>query len=210
MRAPARAFAFLAVAALSGCEGGFATLGTSGAPPSELRLMGGALVAKGADNYCVSPEASNPRSGLAVMAPCAVLSGEGQVPRAKGVFVIQSGGARSASVAGSEPAMAAFVASEAGRAILSNSGDPADITVEDVRANDNRVVIRFRDAGTPRIAGSERKEWRAFLDLSGRLVTVSLRGFAADPLANAAGRALLDRALDALVAANSPQDDAAS
>jgi hypothetical protein len=64
------------------------------------------------------------------------------------------------------------------------------------------VVVRFSDQAPAAIAGLEPVEWRAFLDIRGRLTTISLRGFARAPLPAEQGLRLLSQAIGAMRQAN--------
>ena len=70
--------------------------------------------------------------------------------------------------------------------------------------------MRFTDTAPPLVRGLERVEWRAFLDLRGRLTTVSLRGFTRALVGQARGLKPMAEALATLRAANAPPAPVAS
>ena len=66
------------------------------------------------------------------------------------------------------------------------------------------VLARFEDTSGPAIAGTSGPQWRGFLDLDGRLVTVSVLSFDRDALSRGEGERLLTVTMAELVAANAP------
>lgn len=75
--------------------------------------------------------------------------------------------------------------------------------VIEIRELDDHVAVYLRDKAPAHIEGAQESEWRAFLDIAGRLATISVRGLDAAPLNDNAGAALLEQAVKALIAANS-------
>ena len=187
--------------ALSGCEG--FTLGTPSVPVQKAAMLGGAVSLAGPDGYCIDVADSRLLRGFAIMAPCATLGLEGAgLPRALGVITVQAGRNGTNAVAGTEPALAGLLSSQAGAALLSRTGSADTIDVLSTSSGDNKVTVYFEDKdGTP-IAGTQDREWRGFIDLDGRLVTISVRGLESAPLGSRAGAALLDTAISALFAEN--------
>lgn len=186
---------------------GLAACAGIGAPPSgdpalRLAVAGGAVTAVGPTGYCVDQSTSRPRSGFATLAPCASLGGEGALPAITAVALVQVGAAGSASVAGSEPVFTDFLSSEAGRALLSRTGDASQISVARASGARGVVTVGFADAAPPPIDGLQAEEWRSFLDIGDRLVTVSVRGLASQPLSASTGELLLSRFVTALRDAN--------
>lgn len=194
--------AFIGLAtALAGCN--LALPGQSNSDPvSRLDLVGGDVVAAGPRDYCVDARMSRPSDGLALMAACSVLTGEGAVPWRNAVIAMQVGPKGSAVVSGGETALRDFLKTDAGRALLSVSGDGEAIEIRRAASSAGLVTVIFSDSGPALIPGTQMQEWRGFVDLDGRLVTVGLRGLAEDPLTEAAGLSLLRDAVSAVTRAN--------
>jgi hypothetical protein len=91
---------------------------------------------------------------------------------------------------------------DVGAALLSQTGSAATIDVIDTVSAANKVTVYFADTDASPITGTQDHEWRAFVDIDGRLVTVSARGLASAPLGQSTGAALLDAAVAAVMAAN--------
>jgi hypothetical protein len=167
-----------------------------------IAMLGGAIQAQGPQGYCVDTGTSRPNDGFAFLVPCAMMSAAAPQVADKAIVTVQAGGPGSAAVAGSEPALAALLQSAQGAALLSADGNAAAITFHRARQRDNQVSVYFTDSKAPPVAGTQPTEWRAFLDIRGRLVTVSLRGLTTDPLSESTGLDLLNRVAATLVAAN--------
>lgn len=167
-----------------------------------LALSGGAIMAKGPEGYCVDVSNSRPFGGFAALASCSILTDTPAQSRVEGFITIQVGGRNSAIVAGSQRELARLLRSNRGTALLSSNGDANTVETDSVSIEGPAVVVHFTDTGTPAIAGVEQEEWRAFLDLRGRLITIGVRGFATSPLSRSQGHRLLDSAISALQNAN--------
>lgn len=206
-----------AALALAGCSGGlsglkmpslpslpsiFAPSPVDEAPVAKLSVLNGAITAVGPDNFCADPAASSPKKGFVIFAPCSTLGVEDAEPSVTAIVTVQVGGARSATVGGDPTALAAVLEGSSGPAILARGGDPETVSVKSVTHGDDRVAVYFTDDAPSLIKGAKDAEWRSFVDLAGRLITVSVRGFEEAPLSQSAGAVLLGQATDALLAAN--------
>lgn len=174
-----------------------------------LALLDGAVRVRGPDAYCVDQRASRSRDGFAVLAGCALLSGSAAgMPAIDGLITVQFGEAGTAGVTGNEAAFADFIASDAGRTLLASDGDAAKIehvaTIVDVGG----VLALFEDRSGPAIGGTTGPQWRGFLDIDGRLVTVAVRSFARQPITHAQGERLLVVTMAELSEVNAARDGA--
>lgn len=211
---PGRVIAMCAAMALSGCADmstgladTLAGFGSSRDATNEgirtLALLGGDVRVRGPEGYCIDQTASDARRGFAVLAGCALLSDEAAVmPNPDGLILVQFGDADTASVTDNEEVFAAFIASEQGRAILSSDGDPAKIASVSTVTDRAGVLARFEDTTGPSFAGTSGAQWRGFLDVQGRLTTVSVLSFDRNPLSAAAGERLLVVTMAELAEAN--------
>lgn len=174
-------------------------------PDTGIRAMAmydGSVVARSPEGYCIDSRTSRPETGFAVMGGCAILSRLMIMPRVEGLITVQFGAPASAAVEGAERDLVALLRSAQGAALLSASGRPEAVLVEGIETGPGIVLVRFLDNAPPLAEGLERVEWRAFLDVGGRLTTVTVRGFERAPLDRAAGLALMTEAVSALRAAN--------
>lgn len=157
-----------------------------------LSLLGGDVRVRGPQGYCVDQGASNARRGFAVLAGCALLSEDAAVmPALDGLITVQFGDEGTASVTDNEEAFAAFLKSDTGRALLAGDGDMANVPQVATIADRAGVLARFEDTSGPALAGTSGPQWRGFLDVRGRLVTVSVLSFDRAALSRGEGERLL-------------------
>ncbi len=163
--------------------------------PQEIPVANGQVIVRTPDGYCVDRRSSKRAEGFVVMIPC----GDDLV--GYGVISVQIGDEGTASVAADASGFLSLVKSADGRRMLSASGDAGSVDILESRVNRNTIELVFSDSADPVLPGTEQTEWRAFLDMQGRLVTIAVRGYATQPLSRFAGATLLRR----VIAAQQPQ-----
>lgn len=169
---------------------------------TQLSLRGGAVIAAGPNAYCADASASRPAVGFAIFATCAALGDDTRGTAPIGVVTVQAGPTDSAIVDGQEAAMIAFLQTAQGAETLSREGDASTVKVQSTKEGEGVVSVRYTDGAPSGVAGQQSLEWRAFLDIKGRLVTVSVRGLKDAPMERSVGSALLRQAIAAIRAAN--------
>ena len=189
----------LALLGLTGCgdngpslSGLFASRDATGEGIRTLALLDGAVRARGPEGYCIDQGASSAGRGFAILAGCALMAPDAAVmPSLDGLITVQFGEAGTASVTGNEEDFAAFLRSEAGRGLLARTGEIASVDEVATITDASAVLARFEDAGGSGIPGTTGPQWRGFLDIGGRLVTVTVLSFERNPLSRAEGERLL-------------------
>lgn len=174
-------------------------------PETGIRAMAmydGSVTARSPEGYCIDSRTSRPETGFAVMGGCALLSRLAIMPQVEALITVQFGATGSASVEGAERDLVALLRSARGAALLSSSGVPEGVLVEGIETGPGVVLVRFTDTAPPIAAGLERTEWRAFLDVAGRLTTITVRGFERAPLDRDRGLALMTDAVRQIRGAN--------
>lgn len=166
-----------------------------------VAMLDGELVVTPPAGYCSDPLSSRPRAGFAVFAPCMTLGADAPLPAILGVATVQAGAAGSAMVAGDEADLRDFLAGPQGAGLLSNGGSADQISVVSSQAAEGRVTVHFRDSAAPPIDGLGQDEWRAFVDVNARLVTVSVRALDDAPVTAGRGSSLLDLMVNSVKAA---------
>lgn len=172
------------------------------APTPKLALFSGDVTAVGPKNYCVDPIASKPAQGFAIFAPCVTLGVDDAMPAVSAIVTLQVGSADSATVTDDPAGLAAVLTSDRGPVILARGGDAETVVVQSVQSKPDRVTVYFTDEAPAFIEGAQEAEWRSFVDIADRLITVSVRGFDAAPLSEPVGAGLLEQATDAILAEN--------
>ncbi len=202
-----------ALVLMAGCGGAILpSLPSSDSDPTpavpRIALLNGKVIAAGPNGYCADPNASNPRDGFAIFATCAALDADSDEFGFAGVATVQVGPKGSAIVAGQEAAFVAYLESEDGARTLSRAGDAQTVTVQSTKEDNGAVSVRFTDSAPSGVAGEQALQWRAFVDINGYLVTISVRGLKEAPLARAVGSAMLRQAIEALFNANATDSGA--
>lgn len=172
-----------------------------GTPARSVALGQGDVIATSPAGYCVDRVSSQPANDFAVLAPCATLGAEGAAPSIVGVATVQVGPPESGTVVSDEIALRDFLITPEGARLLSQSGNAAAINILSSQAFNSQVMIYFSDDGPPPVAGLQREEWRAFTNVSGRLVSIGVRGLAAAPLKDGPGATLLKMMVAGVTAA---------
>jgi hypothetical protein len=172
---------------------------------TEIGLYGDALSARGPDQYCVDGVASQPKRGLAVIAACPAVDADGDWPALVGLITVQAGVAGSGAVAGNIDALQALLSDEAGRAVLSRASDANTVSQVMAQSKAQHVTVSYEDNAPQILSGVTARAWRGFLDMNGRMVTVTVQELKDLPMSDTAGLRLLADAIAAVKAVNAPQ-----
>lgn len=172
---------------VAGCVGG----GLGGS--SARHILHGAMTIRAPSGYCVDQNTSRESEDQAI-----ILVGRCSASTAvkPAVLTLSVGPAASAGVmtaGGAE--LTRFFTSAEGRATLAASGRARDVKVVEALSAGDAFLMRLQEREEP-------SYWRAVLGLRGRLVTISVQGSPAEPLAPVDGRAIIDRAIVTLQRAN--------
>ena len=180
--------------ALAACEGGQAGFGfldgavpgNDGPPAIRETTLAQTVRISAPSGYCV--DTGSRRNGLngnfVVLAPCAALKVPG-IEWPETVAVITVSATRAGLPAASASELEAFVTSPEGRGLLSSKGD----ATVDVLATDSRqgaFFVRVAEAEAP-VAALEPAYWRGLIAAGGRLVSLTVRGYDAEPLGASTG-----------------------
>lgn len=138
--------------------------------PAQVAVLDGAVTISGPAGYCVDSEATRESDieAFVLLVRCRV--------------TLRSAPVLSATVTG-VPAPASddpdtlrglttFLSTAPGRAQLSRTGDPRDVTVHQATYADNAIWMLIEDTGNP--ASFDQTYWRAILPIAGRIVTLSV------------------------------------
>ncbi|RME18721.1 MAG: hypothetical protein D6801_00670 [Alphaproteobacteria bacterium] len=206
---PSRAnlvFGALVVLALSGCmefPGAGAAARLPKAEPT-LTVWGGAFVIAGPHGFCIDPGAArqDEKSAFAVLGSCATISGNPRdaKPRKPAVLTALVAPAAAPLDDAALDRLSAFFRSPDGEAALARSDHARHAEVIGERRVDGALVLHARDGDSSgNVSGDY---WRAVLDVSGNLVTLTVSGYSTDPLDETSGARLTERFIAAVRAAN--------
>jgi hypothetical protein len=179
--APALAALLIALAA---CDP--ATMAGASASPTRARLdvAGRAVTIAPPPGFCIDPESvtSGADGAFVLMSDCGLMGTAAAKRPAVGAAMtasISTGGfaGEGDTAAGSLEELAEFAGTREGRAVLGRSGQPERVRILDTQLSGGVLYVLVEDRGAQPIAGIERRFWRAFLEVNGRLVALSVLGF---------------------------------
>lgn len=202
-------FAVFAAMGLSGCmEGGVLSSmgGSHGArAPKTMAIAGGALRVRGPEGYCVDLPASRAgeADGFVLLGSCRAISHHPRDPHPTQPMVLTvSASTRAEATPTDLAALEAHLRSEAGRGALSRAGDAGSVRIARALHEDGVLYLRVRDDSANPMGAVAEDCWRAFLDLNGSLVALTVTALASQPVDEPAALAQAQRAVAALRAAN--------
>jgi hypothetical protein len=167
----------------------------SGGGVSRVAVSDGAVVIAGPPGYCIDRQATRTGEGNAfvLLGSCAALGG-GAAPVARAVLTasVLAGAPTSQPLVAAFADMAVFFRSPAGRAALSRSGQARDVTIRQIETVKDVMVLRLNDTSASAGAAVAPDYWRAVFSVRGRIVSLSVLGLKAQPLAAEGQRRLLE------------------
>jgi hypothetical protein len=169
--------------ALAACDP--ATMGAAAGPSrARLNVAGQAVTIAAPPGFCVDKESitSSADGAFVLMSDCGLLgaaSGDRKPVGAALTASISTGGfvGEGDTAAGSLEDLKEFAATPEGRAVLGRGGRSDRVRILNTQVSGDVLYILVEDRGAAPIAGIDRQFWRAFLEVNGRLVALSVLGF---------------------------------
>jgi hypothetical protein len=178
----------LRAAALLAGLGGLAACdqaGLSGGTPTRttLNVAGQPVTLAAPPGFCIDGDSTSvtDAGAFVLMSDCALL-GAGDADPAVGAALTASVSAGGLTGEGDDPAqdlpgLAEFAASPEGRQVLGRSGRSDAVRILATETRGDVLYLLVEDRGPQPIAGIDRRFWRAFLELNGRMTVLSVLGF---------------------------------
>lgn len=155
------------------------TLGGGQDAPRQVQVTADAVTITGPSGFCVDPTAVRDTgdTGFVLLGNCAAISGRARSGQPEIPAVLTA--AVSAPSAGTglgdnQGALEAYFRSEDGRALLSRSGDAGSVQVLDIRTQADMFLLHARDTSDGAMVGVANDYWRAYMEIGGRLATLSV------------------------------------
>ncbi len=173
-----------ALLALAACDPEMMAAGAGGgSTPSRARLSvaGQAVTIAAPPGFCI--DAGSVTSGddgaFVLMSDCGKVSQKRNPIGAALTASVSTGGfaGEGDTAAGSLQELQAFADTREGRSVLGRSGQPERVRILDTQVSGKVLYVLVEDRGAQPIAGIQRQFWRAFLEVNGRLVALSVLGF---------------------------------
>lgn len=189
---------------LAGCfentalERAASRVGLAASGPSSVSVLDGALIVAGPDAYCIDDEATreSDRQAFVLLARCR----EGRQPSPVLSATVSAQAAPGDGSHAELQRLADFLASSAGRAQLSRSGDANAVRIMEVLLQDDALWLRIHDAGNPETL--KPAYWRAIMPIAERVVTLSVMSAQDHPVGSEAEFGALRDFVSSMRAAN--------
>ncbi|WP_417600839.1 hypothetical protein [Pararhodobacter oceanensis] len=168
------------------------------AGPTQLTVLDGAVNVTGPVGYCADTQATRESDieAFVLLVRC-----RGTLRPAPVLSATITGlPAPSSDDPGSLRRLAGFLATTAGRAQLSRSGDPSDVTVHEATYANSAIWLLIEDSGNP--SGFDPTYRRAILPIGGRIVTLSVLSASEHPVDSGSALATLRRFVTRMRRAN--------
>ncbi|MCA8869611.1 MAG: hypothetical protein KDA67_13235 [Rhodobacteraceae bacterium] len=155
---------------------------------SSVRIADKNVVIEGPHGFCIDRQASQigGNTAFVLLGNCRIVSPDDDAPspavRALLTASVSTRDPNGARVADSLIEMDRFFRSEAGRAALSRSADPATVEVLDTFQQDETFYLRALDTSDGIIPGDADDYWRAYFDVDLQMVSVSVIGLESSPI----------------------------
>lgn len=181
------ALAGMVILLLCGCAGG-ALIQEKDGRNTVVRFYSGAVTFTAPDGYCFDPLTTRRDRGFALMVGCERLGFSALWQKDKGgIVTVQVGPKAKVPVKGYENALARLLTQDNLRGVLSGIGKAKVMDV----ATSPGLVRAYLSGGKAKNKPGVGPEWRAFFDLDGRMVVLSLRGTKDAGISKSRGMAFL-------------------
>lgn len=164
---------------------------------TSVRLASSNFMISAPDGFCVDSASLKdaPQAGFVLMADCAALRGKPRkVDQSRSVLL---------TAAISEPlesaksvtaqALKQFFETPQGRTTLSRSGDPSTVSASTETVRGDTLLLHIRDSSPANIDGLAQDDWRAFIVVNDRLVTLTAASFVGTAQANPSAKTLVSQ-----------------
>jgi hypothetical protein len=168
----------LALLVLAACDPAL----SGGQTRARVNVAGQAVTIAAPPGFCVDAgsTAVTADGAFVLMSDCALLGGGGRAP--VGAALTASVSAGPIGGEGDDPVQSLedlreFAASPEGRAALGRGGQPDRVRILATEQQNGVLYLLVEDRGGRSIAGIDRRFWRAFLEVNGRMTALSVLGF---------------------------------
>lgn len=172
---------------LAGCaELGALGLSIGAIGKSAVTVSRGEVTIAGPEGFCVYPFATRDRGAQAfvLLGNCAAITRSEDAPQ-PAIHALLTASVRETDaieVASQSDLLDSFLHSETGRAMLSRDKNPETVRILDSFSRGDVLYVHASDKSESYAPGMTAEHWRAFLDVDGRVVSLAVLGFEADPL----------------------------
>ncbi len=168
--------------------------------------LGNGVHIAGPSGFCIDQiQDTADQSAFVLLASCQAIakSNNGRRPPLPVVLTVTVSASTTApSIEENSGRLSAFFASENGRRSLSRVGDPKTVTVADITHENGRLFLWASDTSRDKLRRIDDTYGRAFGDVGGHVVTVTVLGIKGRAMEQGAGYAMLSNLLNQLNSQN--------
>lgn len=193
---------------LTACEGGLPDLRdfarpagdevTSAAGQTEITVTDRQVALRAATGFCVDPMSTQngATQAFVVFGNCAAITRNPEQPQPyvqaiATATVTSSGLTGEGAISPQAETLVTFFQTIQGRTVLSRSGDPESVAVDDAFEEAGVVFLHVIDASPPSFEGAQGSYWRAYFDAGTSVVALSLIGMGAGEVSRSDGVTVL-------------------
>lgn len=173
----------LAGLAVAGCDPSLT--GAAGGPSrARVTVAGEAVTIAAPPGFCVDPKSTavNAEGAFVLMSDCGLLGRAGAGRPPVGAVLTASVSPSGLAGEGDDPGgsleeLRDYAGTREGRAALGRSGQPDRVRILSTEVKGDVLYLLVEDLGPLPIPGIDRRFWRAFLEVNGRTVALSVLGF---------------------------------
>lgn len=188
-----KALALCLLVALPGC---LAESEVTRRAPERIAVADRSVIVAGPPGYCIDTSATRDSAtgAFVLLGSCASIANSPRAakPAEPALLTASVSPTSPAAASASADQLAAFFRSDAGRAALARNGKAASVRVLATQTRNGALYIHASDNSGSRTGSLMPDYWRGIFNLGGRLVTVTVIGFAERPLSKAASIGTLD------------------
>ena len=173
--------------------------------PRQANLAEGAVRVVGPSGYCIDPlSLSDERPNAVALAACTALANSVYAgPSVTPALIVVSTSGPAASVGSLDvDAQIAALSSSDGRAALSATGQPQNVTVTSAGAADGGFLVQLSDSALPASKGLAADHARVIADVNGHVVSIAAYGANGSRWGSAQSARLVRQTLASIRAAN--------
>ena len=163
---------------VAGCDP--ATMAAGSPSRQKVTVAGQVVTIAAPPGHCIDTTSTriDPAGAFVLMNDCGG-TGAARPPRASLTASVSSGGltGEGDAAAGSLAELRDFVTTPDGLALVGRSGRARGVRVLDEKLTNGVLFVLVEDSGPQPIAGLDRRFWRAFLEVNGRMTVLSVLGF---------------------------------
>lgn len=176
-------------------------------PVTRLSVAGGTVTVSAPNGYCIHRGSTRDTSQgtFVLLGSCAAMTSDGVAAPVPVVLTALVSDPLQTEKAPDSATLSQYFRSSSGRAVLSRSGQAQSVSVLHSETRRGVLYMKTRDLSPQEDEALTQDTWRAFLPISDRVVVLSVKTLATQPVSSDAALGVLRDFVGAVQAANQPK-----